>query len=159
MFKEYTRLMGLKDQVAADLTTSMRARDSVRTGTLRMLRAAIQNYEVARTDPKNPQHGQPVTEGDLLAIVEREIKQRRESVDAFRKAGRTDLAEKEEAEQAILAEYLPAQLSREEIADHVRAIVAETGPDFRAVMPRAARELRGRADGRLVNEVVKELTA
>jgi uncharacterized protein YqeY len=136
----------------------MRAREGDRVRTLRLLRAAIQNLEVARTDPKHQQHGQPVTEGDLLMLVQREIKQRQDSIEAFQRGNRADLVAAEQAELAILEGYLPKQLTREEIAAHVRAIVAEMGADFKAVMPRAARELRGRADGRLVNEVVREAT-
>jgi uncharacterized protein YqeY len=150
--------MGLREQVQSDLATSMRARDEDRTRTLRLLRAAIQNLEVARTDPKHGQHGQPVTEQDLLALVDRELKQRQDSIDAFRKGGREDLVAKEQAEVAILEGYRPDRMSRDEIAGHVRALIAEVGSDFKAVMPRAARELRGRADGREVNEVVRELT-
>jgi uncharacterized protein YqeY len=150
--------MGLKEQVQADLATAMRARDEDRTRALRLLRAAIQNLEVARTDSKHAQHGQPLTEGDLLAVVEKELKQRRDSIEAFRKGGREDLVAKEQSEVAVLEQYLPARMSRDEIAAHVRGIVAEVGSDFKAVMPRAARELRGRADGREVNEVVRELT-
>jgi uncharacterized protein YqeY len=150
--------MGLREQVQADLATSMRARDEDRTRTLRLLRAAIQNLEVARTDPKSPQHGQPVGEGDLLALVDKELKQRRDSIEAFRKGRREDLVAKEQSEVAVLEQYLPTRMSRDEIAAHVGGIVAEVGPDFKAVMPRAARELRGRADGREVNEVVRELT-
>ena len=136
----------------------MRARDEDRTRTLRLLRAAIQNLEVARTDPKHQQHGQPLTEGDLLAVVERELKQRRDSIDAFKKGGRDDLVAREESEVAILEQYRPARMSRQQIADHVRGIVEQVGRDFKTVMPRAARELRGLADGREVNEVVRELT-
>ena len=150
--------MGLKEQVQADLATSMRARDEDRTRTLRLLRAAIQNLEVARTDPKNPQHGKPIADGDLLAVVEKEIKQRRDSIDAFRKGGREDLVAKEQTEVVVLEGYLPRLMSRDEIAAHVRGLVAELGTDFKKVMPRAAAELRGRADGREVNEVVRELT-
>src|SRR5262245_10672633 len=150
--------MGLKEQVQVDLAASMRARDEDRTRTLRLLRAAIQNLEVARTDPKNAQHGQPLSEGDLLAVVEKELKQRHDSIEAFRKGGREDLVAKEQSEVAILEQYRPAMMSREEIASHVRGIVGEVGSDFKTVMPRAARELRGRADGREVNEVVRELT-
>lgn len=151
--------MGLREQVQADLATAMRARDEDRTRTLRLLRAAIKNLEVARTDPKHQQHGQPLGEGDLLAVVERELKQRQDSIDAFRKGGREDLVAREQAEVAVLQSYLPTRMSRDEIAAHVRGIVAESGTDFKTVMPRAARELRGRADGREVNEVVKELTS
>ena len=101
----------------------------------------------------------PVTEDDLVGVLQRQIKQRQDSVDAFRKGAREDLAAKEEAEIAVLSGYLPKQLSREEIAAHVQQLIGEHGKEFKAVMPKAARELRGRADGRLVNEVVRELTA
>ena len=137
----------------------MKARDQIRTDALRMLLAAIQRYEVDRTDAKHPQHGQPIGEGDYVSVVQREIKQRQDSIEAFRKGNREDLASKEEAEVKVLSAYLPQQLSREEIAEHVRALVEQHGKEFKAVMPKAAQELRGRADGRLVNEVVRELTA
>ncbi|HEY3109171.1 MAG TPA: GatB/YqeY domain-containing protein [Chloroflexota bacterium] len=150
--------MGLKEQVQTDLAASMRARDEDRTRTLRLLRAAIQNLEVARTDPNHDDYGRPVSEDDLAALVERQLKQRRDSIEAFRKGGREDLVAKEQSEVAVLQQYRPALMSRDEIAAHVRGIVAEVGPDFKTVMPRAARELRGRADGREVNEVVRELT-
>jgi uncharacterized protein YqeY len=151
--------VALKEQLQADLAASMKARDALRTDALRMLRAAIKSFEVARTDAKHPQHGQPIGEGDYVAVVQREIKQRQDSIEAFRKAGREDLASKEEAEAEVLKAYLPQQLTREEIASHVARLIGELGRDFKRVMPRAAQELRGRADGRLVNEVVRELTA
>jgi uncharacterized protein YqeY len=151
--------VALKEQIQADLTASMKARDQIRTDALRMLRAAIQRYEVDRTDSKHPQHGQPIGEGDYVTVVQREIKQRHDSIEAFRKGSREDLAAKEEAELKVLSSYLPQQLSREEIAAHVQALIAQHGREFKAVMPKAAQELRGRADGRLVNEVVRELTA
>lgn len=93
-----------------------------------------------------------------MTVLQREIKQRHDSVEAFRKGSREDLAAKEEAEIAILSAYLPQQLTREEIAAHVRQLVDAHGREFKAVMPKAAQELRGRADGRMVNEVVRELT-
>jgi uncharacterized protein len=124
-----------------------------------MLRAAIQNLEVARTDSKHAQFGQAVTEEDLLGAVQKEIKQRQDSIEQFNKGNRPDLAAREQAEIEVLSGYLPAQLSREQIAEHVRGVIAEVGGDFKTVMPRAARDLKGRADGRLVNEVVRELTA
>jgi uncharacterized protein YqeY len=151
--------VALKEQIQADLNASMKARDQIRTDALRMLRAAIQRYEVDRTDAKHPQHGQPIGEGDYVSVLQREIKQRQDSVEAFRKGSREDLAAKEEAEIGILSAYLPQQLSRDEIAAHVQGLIAQHGREFKAVMPKAAQELRGRADGRLVNEVVRELTA
>jgi len=151
--------MPLKEQVAADLLEAMRARDPVRTGALRLLRAAIQSYEVARTDKKHPRFGEEITETDLISVVDKEIRQRTESIDAYTRGGRSDLAEHESREIEILRPYLPDRMSREAIAAHVSTLIAETGRDFRAVMPRAAKELRGRGDGALINAVVKELTS
>ena len=142
-----------------DLSAALRSKDTQRVGTIRLLRAAIQNLDVARTDPKNSQHGQPVTEGDLLTVVEREVKQRQESIEAFSKGNRADLVAIEQAEMEILTAYLPARMSRDEIAKHVSELTSELGREFKTIMPRAARELKGRADGRLVNEVVRELTS
>jgi uncharacterized protein YqeY len=150
--------VGLKELLAEDLKAAMRARDERRVSAIRMLRAAISNLEIARTDRKNPQFGQPITETDLQGVVEKEIKQRRDGLDMIRGTGRDELVQKEEAELAVLAGYLPQQLSREQIRAEVEALAAQHGNSFRALMPVAARELKGRADGRLVNEVVRELT-
>ena len=151
--------MGLKDQLAADLKEALRARDERRLAAIRMLRAAIGNYEIARTDRKNPQHGQPVTEQDLLGVLNKELSQRRESLEFAKQAGRPELIEEEGDKIAVLERYLPAQLSPEEIRAAVEALIAEHGREFRKVMPLAAQRLRGRVDGRAVNEVVRELTA
>jgi hypothetical protein len=150
--------MGLREQLSTDIAYAMRTRDADRLRALRLLRAAIQNLDVARTDPKNPQHGTAVSEEDLFSLIQKEVKQRHESIDQFQKGNRADLAAIEEGEIAVLRAYLPEQMTREAIADHVRGLIGEIGRDFKAVMPRAARDLRGRADGRLVNEVVRELT-
>lgn len=150
--------MGLREQLSSDIAYAMRTKDAERLSPLRMLRAAIQNFEVARTDARHPQHGQTITEEELLGVVQKEIKQRHDSVEQFRRGKREDLAAKEEAEIAVLEGYLPAQMRRDEIREFVRDIIGEVGRDFKVVMPRAARELKGRADGRVVNEVVRELT-
>ncbi len=151
--------MPLKDQLDADLKDAMRAKNESRIIAIRMLKAAISNFEIARTDPKNPDHGKPITEGDLLGVVEKQIKQRRESIELFNKGNRPELAAKEAAEMAVLEAYLPKQLSRDEIKREVEGIIAALGTkEFPKVMREAATKLKGRADGRLVNEVVKELT-
>ncbi len=151
--------MGLKDQLDADLKDAMRARDEDRLRAIRLVKAAISNLEFARTDPKNPQHGQPVTEGDLLRVVENQIKQRRESIELFNKGNRPELAAKEEAEIRVLEKYVPQQLSREEIMKEVERVISELGSrEFPKVMRESANRLKGRADGRLVNEVVREMT-
>lgn len=152
--------MGLKEQLDLDLREAMRARDEDRLRAIRLLKAAISNLEIARTDPKNPQHGQPVTEGDLARVVESQIKQRRESAELYRKGSRPELAEKEEAEIRALDKYRPQQMTREEVRAEVEKVVADLGTrEFPKVMRESAQRLRGRADGKLVNEVVKEVTA
>jgi uncharacterized protein YqeY len=154
--------MGLKEQIAEDLKSAMRAGDAVRREVMRSLLTAINNAEVARVNPDDEASSrQALPEPDVLAVVEKQAKQRRDSIDEFRKAKRDDLAEREEAELAIIAQYLPKQLSRDEITEEVRAIIAETGAsgpgDKSKVMPAAIGRLKGRADGRAINEVVTEL--
>ena len=151
--------MGIKEQLAADMKDAMRARDERRLSAIRMLRAAIGNLEIARNDRKNPQFGQPVNEVDLVGVVQKDVNQRREALQFAQQANRPDLIEKERTELTVVESYLPRQLSREEIKSALEPIVAAQGRDFRKVMPLAAQQLKGKADGRLVNEVVRELTA
>ena len=151
--------MTLKDQLMEDLKTSMKSGDRQRTDALRLLRAAIQRFEVDRTDSKNANYGIPITEDDYLGVVQKEIKQRRDSIEQFEKGNRPDLVAKEQVELDILQTYLPKQLSREEVAARVETIIQREGKDFRKVMPLASKELKGKAEGRLINEVVKALTS
>ncbi len=152
--------MGLEEQLTQDLKDAMRARDEDRVRAIRLLKAAISNMQFARTDPKNPQHGQPVTEADLTRVVENQIKQRRDSIELYNRGNRPELAAIEEAEIRVLEKYMPQQLSREQIRAEVEKVMADLGTrDFPKVMRESASRLKGRADGRLVNEVVKELTA
>lgn len=151
--------MGLKEQLAEDLKTAMRAKDTHRVSAIRLLRDAISKYEIARTDPSNKDASKPITETDLLSVVEKQVKQRRESIEAFKQGNRMDLVEQESAELDALQVYLPKQLSRDEIRNEVASIIANLGTkDFPKVMREAASKLKGRADGKLVNQVVKELT-
>ncbi len=150
--------MPLKEQLESDLKEAMKARDQRRVSVVRMLRAAVANFDIARTDRKNPQFGQPITEEDYVSVVRKELNQRREALEFARKANRPDLIEKEEGELAIVETYLPRQLSKEDIRAEVEPLLAEHGREFKKVMPLAAQRFRGRADGRLVNEVVRELT-
>lgn len=146
--------MGLKEQLAEDLKTAMKAKDDKRVAAIRMLRDAIAKTELARPADK------PMTEADLLSVVEKQVKQRRESIELFKQGNRLDLVEQESAELAVLEKYLPAQLSRDEVKTQVEEIIAALGTkEFPKVMREAASKLKGRADGKLVNEVVKELTA
>ncbi|MBI4670176.1 MAG: GatB/YqeY domain-containing protein [Chloroflexi bacterium] len=150
--------MGLKEQLNDDLKEAMRAREQARISAIRMLKAAIANVEFARTDAKNPDYGKPLTEGDLLRAVENQIKQRRESIELYTKGNRPELAAQEQAEIAALQKYMPQQLTREEIRVQVEKVIADLNTrEFPKVMKEAATRLKGRADGRLVNEVVKEL--
>ena len=151
--------MSAAERFQTDLRDALRAGDKTRVGTIRLLVAAIRNAEIARTDPKNRDHGKPLDEVAVVTIIRREIRQRRESIEAFEKGGRTDLVDQEKSELAILEDYLPAQLSREEIAEHVGKLIEDLGPELRKVMPRAQQELRGRADGGAIAGVVRELTS
>jgi uncharacterized protein YqeY len=150
--------MGLREQLSADLKEAMRQRDEVRKRTIRSVIAALKAAET-----ELDAHGQRVRLGetDILALVSKQAKQRQDSIVEYRKGNRPDLVAEEEAELAILQEYLPRQLSREEIEAKVRQTIEEvgaTGPrDIGKVMRPLMAELRGRADGGLVNKVVREL--
>jgi hypothetical protein len=143
----------LKERLRNDLTASMRARDEVRTSTLRMVLTAITNTEVAGATPRK------LSDSDVLAVLTKEAKKRHEAADAFRDGGRTDRAEREEAEAGVIAEYLPAPLSDDELAAMVEAAVAETGAssprEMGAVMKVLQPRTAGRADGARVAAAVK----
>lgn len=146
--------MGLKEQLNEDLKTAMKARDENRVAAIRLLRDAIAKFELTRPADK------PLTETDLLGVVEKQVKQRRESIELYQKGNRQDLAQKEAAELHVLEAYLPKQLSREEIKVEVEAIIATLGTkDFPKVMKEASAKMKGRADGKTVSEVVRELTS
>jgi uncharacterized protein YqeY len=151
--------MSLKDQLSQDLLDAMRAKDVNRLNAIRMLKTAISNYEIARGDPNAKNAHQPVTEAELLGVVEKQIKQRRESIEVYQEANRPELAATEQAEIDALERYMPKQLSRQEVRAEVDALIVELGTrEFPKVMRAAAARLKGRADGKLVNEVVKQAT-
>ena len=112
--------MGLKEKLQADLTDAIRARDEVKSGTVRMLLAAITNEEVAGKTAK------VLTDAEIITVLSRESKKRREAVDAYTEAKREDLANKEKAEGVIIAQYLPEQLSETEIKKMIADAIAET---------------------------------
>ena len=147
--------MSLKQQLTVDLKEAMLQHEELRRDVLRMVLAALHNAEIA----SRAELDEPAT----LAVLAKEAKQRRESIEEFRKAERTDLAEKEAAELAILSGYLPEQVSREEIMEAARQAIQETGAsgpsDLGKVMPVLMQRFRGRADGREVNEIVRDLLA
>ncbi|HOP90352.1 MAG TPA: GatB/YqeY domain-containing protein [Ottowia sp.] len=147
--------MSLKDQITEDMKTAMRAKDSGRLGTIRLLQAAMKQKEV----------DERVTLDDamVIAIVDKLIKQRKDSIDAFNKAGRQDLVDIEEAEMKVLQVYLPARLSADEVAAEVKAIVAELGAsgpgDMGKVMGAVKQRLAGKADMGAVSAAVKAALA
>lgn len=147
--------VSLREQLQADITAAMRSGETLRRDTLRMAESAIYNAE--KRDRRE------YSDDEVAAVIQREVKTRRESVEAFRKGGRRDLASKEEAEIAILAGYLPEQLSEAEIEQLVREAVAATGAagprDMGRVMGAVSPRTKGRADGRLVSQVVARVLA
>ncbi|MBS0316568.1 MAG: GatB/YqeY domain-containing protein [Proteobacteria bacterium] len=147
--------MALKDQITEDMKTAMRAKDSARLGTIRLLLAAIKQKEVDERIVAD--------DAVVVALVDKLIKQRRDSIAAFSQAGRTDLADKEAAEVAVLEGYLPARLGADEIAAEVRAIVDELGAsgpgDMGRVMGAVKTRLAGRADMSQVSATVKAALA
>ena len=147
--------MSLRERILSDITAAMRSGDSLRRDTLRMAESAIYNAE--------KRERRTYSDDEVAAVIAREVKTRRESIEAFRKGGREDLAAKEEAEIAILADFLPEQLSGEQIAALVSEAIAATaaaGPrDMGKVMGWLAPRTRGRADGRLVSQAVGKALA
>jgi uncharacterized protein YqeY len=144
--------MTLKDQLMEDLKDAMRSGDELRKQTIRMARASIKNTEINKMAE--------LDDAGVQDVLRKEIKQRRESADEYEKGNRMDLADKERAEAAMLEAYLPAQISAEEIEAEVRSIIAETGSrEVSKVMPLAIQRLKGRADGRAVNQVVTKVLA
>ena len=144
--------MALKDQIIADMTVAMKAKDAARTSTLRMLKAAIMNRE--------KEGGDALTDEDVTKLLRSQMKQRRDSVEQYRKAGRQDLVDKEQAELAIIETYLPQAASQEDIDQAVANAIAETGAssmkDMGAVMKATMAKLAGKnADGKAVSEAVK----
>jgi uncharacterized protein YqeY len=145
--------MGLKDRLQSDLRDAMRARDECRKAVIRLSLTAISYAEV--------EAGGDLSEGDVAAVLQKQAKQRRETIEELKSVGRLEQAAKDEEELAILEGYLPKMMTREEIADQVRGVIAEMGAadmgQMGAVMREMMSRLKGRADGRVVNEIVREL--
>ncbi|AXY25924.1 aspartyl-tRNA amidotransferase [Suicoccus acidiformans] len=145
--------MSLTERINQDVKLAMKARDKDRLKVLRMIKAALQNEQL--------NHDEPLTGDQELTILNREMKQRRDSLAEFEQAGREDLVEEVKAEIVIVEEYLPEQLSDEEIRQVVQDVIEEVGAsspsDFGKVMGPAMARLKGQADGSKVNAIVKEL--
>ena len=147
--------MSLQDRIQSDIAVAMRGGDGLRRDVLRMVASAAYNVQ--------KKQGHPLSDDEYLAVLTREVKTRRESVEAFRSGGREELAAKEEAEIAIIGEYLPAALTDDEVADLVREGIAATGAssarDMGKVMGWLTPRTRGRADGKRVSELVVQTLA
>lgn len=145
--------MPLEEKLAADLKDAMRKGDATRRLTIRLAMAAIHNAEIAQ--------GKPLNDNDIFGVIAKEAKQRRDSIAEFAKGNRQDLVDKEEAELAVLLEYLPQQMSREEVALAAKKIMDDVGArgpgDKGKVMKELMSQVKGRAEGQLINTVVSEL--
>ena len=143
--------MTLQLRIESAMREAMLARDVRRTGTLRMAMAAFQNRRI--------ELGRDLTDEDVIDVLSKQMKQRRESIEHFKAAGRDSMVQVEEEESAIIAEYLPQPLSEDELRDMVGAAIAETGAstpaDLGKVMGRLAPQVKGRADGKVVSDMVR----
>jgi len=143
----------LKQKLSDDLKQAIRGRDKLRSLVIRLIMAAIKNAEIAKQAS--------LDEADILGIITKEARQRKESIEAFRQGDRQDLVAQEEAELAILKDYLPRQISRDEIIAYARKVIDQVGAqgprDKGKVMTQLIPQLKGKADGREINAVVTEL--
>jgi uncharacterized protein YqeY len=146
--------MTIEERLMNDLKDAMRAgaAGERRKSTIRLARSAIHNAQIAA--------GHPLTDAEVIAVLQREVKQRRDAIDEYVKVRREDRADIEREEITILQDYLPQQMSAEEIAVAVRAAIAETGArgpaDLAKVMPLLMQRLKGKAEGRLINQIVRQ---
>ena len=147
--------MTLEERLDADLKDAMKSNDTTRKLAIRSVKTAITEAKVSGTEAKT------LTDADVLAIITKQVKQRRDSVIEYNKGNRPDLAAQEEAEIKVLEVYLPRQLSEAEIRERAQAVIAELGvADMKGlgpVMKRLSSDLRGIADGQIINRVVREL--
>lgn len=145
--------VNLKEKLSGDLWQAIKGGDKVKRSVIRLVMAAVQNAEIARKAN--------LESSDIIGIIAKEARQREESIEAFKQGNRQDLVDQEEAQLAILKEYLPQQVTRDEIVAEARRIIEEVGAqgprDKGKVMPKLIAELKGKADGREINEVVTEL--
>jgi uncharacterized protein YqeY len=143
----------IRKKVTDDIKQAMKSGDTIRRDTLRMLIASINNAEIAKQAD--------LEESDILGVISKEVKRHQESIEAFKKGNRADLVAKEEAELAILEGYLPKQMSREEVIAAAKEVIASVGAqgmgDKGKVMKELMPKLKGRADGKEINEIVTEL--
>lgn len=145
--------MALKDQLMADMKEAMKAHDKDRLAVIRMVRGAIRQQEI---DGKKE-----LGDSDVIAVISKEVKMRKDSIEEFKKGDRQDLVDKTQAEIEVLMPYMPAQLSEAEVSELVKAAVEETGAktqkDMGKVMGKLMPKVKGRADGKMVNNIVRSM--
>jgi len=146
--------MSLRQKLNDDLKKSMKAGDTNRTGVLRMLSASLKNKEIEMK-------GEELKDDDVMQVINKEAKKRKEAIEAFTKGGRTEIADKEKAELVVLETYLPKQLSKEEVVVEVEKVLEkiEDKSNIGLVMKDVMSQLKGKADGKTISEVVKEKLA
>ncbi|ADY73437.1 hypothetical protein Dester_0796 [Desulfurobacterium thermolithotrophum DSM 11699] len=147
--------MGLKAQLLQDMKEAMRAKDKVRLSTIRMINSLIKNAEIEKRGE--------LTDDEIIQLLMKYAKQRKEAIEMYEKGGRQDLVEKEKAELAVVESYLPKQMSEEEIRELVKEAIEATGAsspkDIGKVMQHVMPKVKGRADGSVVNKIVREMLA
>lgn len=147
--------MSLQERLIDDMKAALKAGDALRLSVIRLLRSELRNMEIAK--------GAPLTDDEIIQGVVREAKRRREAIEQFQKAGRADLVEKETAELKVLSQYLPEQLDEAEIVGIAQEVISELQATSKAdkgkIMGALMQRVRGRADGRLVNQIVDRLLA
>ena len=147
--------MSIKETLQADLTEAIRGRDEIVSGTIRMVLTAITNEEVSGKEAR------VLTDAEIITVLSREAKKRREAAEAFADAGRTDKAALEKSEGEVIAKYLPEQMSEDEIKAELQQVISQAGAtsaaDFGKVMPLAMKHFAGKADGKIISALLKQL--
>lgn len=147
--------MPLKEKINSEIKEAMKAGAGDKLSLLRGLLASIHNQEIQK---KTSGNADPISDEEILQVLQKEAKKRKEAAELMRSGGREDLAEKEEAEMKMIQEYLPAQMSEEEIRGVVEKLFAAGNSEFNTLIKESMKELKGRADGQTVSRIVKEKT-
>lgn len=146
-------MMDIQEKLVIDMKESMKSGEKLRLSTIRMIRSGLKNAEIAK--------GGDLSEDDIMGVLAGEARRRKEAIDEYEKAGRDDLASKERQELVIVQEYMPEQMSEDEIEALIREAINETGADSKKdmgrVMGKVMPQVKGKADGRLVNEITSRL--